>query len=106
MRLVLNVIWLVLAGIWLAILYVLAGVIACVLIVTIPFGVQAFEMAGYALWPFGRRSSRQRSGSDAYALQSAARPGRYPAARRAAAAERGANPGMSRWSRRPSCRFP
>ena len=54
MRVLLNIIWLVLSGVWLAILYVLAGVLACVLVVTIPFGVQAFKMAGYALWPFGR----------------------------------------------------
>ena len=54
MRVLLNVIWIVLAGIWLAILYVFAGVIACLLIVTIPFGIQAFKLAAYALWPFGR----------------------------------------------------
>jgi uncharacterized membrane protein YccF (DUF307 family) len=49
-----NVLWLVLAGIWLAIAYVVAGVINCILIITIPFGVQAFKLAGYSLWPFGR----------------------------------------------------
>lgn len=54
MRTLLNIIWLVLSGFWLAIAYVLAGILACVLIVTIPFGVQAFKLAGYSLWPFGR----------------------------------------------------
>ncbi len=54
MRLVLNVIWLVLCGIWMALLYVLAGVICCIFIITIPFGIAAFRIAGYALWPFGR----------------------------------------------------
>lgn len=49
-----NILWLVLAGVWLAIGYVLAGVINCIFIITIPFGVQAFKLAGYALWPFGR----------------------------------------------------
>ncbi len=49
-----NILWLVLAGVWLAIGYVLAGIINCVLILTIPFGIQAFKLAGYALWPFGR----------------------------------------------------
>ena len=53
-RLILNIIWLVTAGIWLFLGYVLAGVIACVLIVTIPFGVASFRIAGYVLWPFGR----------------------------------------------------
>ena len=54
MRTLLNLIWLVLAGIWLAIEYVLAGVILCITIIGIPFGVQAFKLAWYALWPFGR----------------------------------------------------
>jgi len=50
----LNVIWLVLAGLWLALGYVVAGIICCVLVVTIPFGVASFRIASYALWPFGR----------------------------------------------------
>ena len=50
----LNVIWLVLAGFWLALGYVAAGIVCCVLIVTIPFGIASFRIAGYALWPFGR----------------------------------------------------
>ncbi|WP_326824096.1 YccF domain-containing protein [Streptosporangium sp. NBC_01639] len=54
MRTLLNVIWLVFAGIWLAIGYVIAGVICCVLIITIPFGIASFRIAAYALWPFGR----------------------------------------------------
>lgn len=54
LRTVLNIIWLVLAGFWLALAYVLAGVILCITIIGIPFGVQAFKLAGYALWPFGR----------------------------------------------------
>ncbi|GAA4895722.1 YccF domain-containing protein [Stackebrandtia albiflava] len=54
MRTLLNLIWLVLSGFWLALGYVVAGVICCVLIVTIPFGIASFRIAGYALWPFGR----------------------------------------------------
>jgi uncharacterized membrane protein YccF (DUF307 family) len=53
-RTVLNVVWLVLAGLWLAIGYAIAGVVACILIVTIPFGIAAFRLANYVLWPFGR----------------------------------------------------
>ena len=53
-RFLLNVIWLIFGGFWLAILYTLAGVLACILIITIPFGVQGFKMAVFALWPFGR----------------------------------------------------
>jgi uncharacterized membrane protein YccF (DUF307 family) len=54
MRTILNIIWLVLGGFWLAVGYVGFGLLACVFIVTIPFGVASFRMAGYALWPFGR----------------------------------------------------
>lgn len=54
--LVLNIIWLIFCGIWMALGYLLAGLICCVLIVTIPFGVASFRIAGYMLWPFGRRT--------------------------------------------------
>ncbi|MEV6913153.1 YccF domain-containing protein [Amycolatopsis sp. NPDC051071] len=54
MRLILNVIWLVLCGLWMALGYIVAGIICCVLIVTIPFGLASFRIAAYALWPFGR----------------------------------------------------
>ena len=54
MRTLLNIIWLVLSGLWLAIGYAIAGIMMCILIITIPFGVQAFKLAGYSLWPFGR----------------------------------------------------
>lgn len=54
MRLILNIIWLVFGGLWLAIGYVIAGILACLLIVTIPLGIASFRMASYVLWPFGR----------------------------------------------------
>lgn len=54
MRLILNIIWLVFGGLWLALGYVLAGIVACILIITIPFGVASFRMASFAFWPFGR----------------------------------------------------
>jgi len=49
-----NILWFVLAGFWLALLYAVAGVVACLLIVTIPFGIASFRLAGYVIWPFGR----------------------------------------------------
>ena len=52
--LMLNIIWVIFAGFWLALLYLIVGVVLCVLIITIPFGIQSFKLAGYALWPFGR----------------------------------------------------
>ena len=54
MRTIGNVLWFVLAGWWLALGYVVAGLVAFVLIITIPFGIAAFRMAGYVVWPFGR----------------------------------------------------
>ena len=61
MRLILNLIWLILCGWWIAILYFLAGIIAFILIITIPFGIAAWRIAGYALWPFGRSIVRRPS---------------------------------------------
>ena len=54
LRTIMNIIWLVLSGIWLALGYAVAGIVMFILIITIPFGVQAFKLAGYSLWPFGR----------------------------------------------------
>jgi uncharacterized membrane protein YccF (DUF307 family) len=59
MRLVLNIIWLVLAGFWLFLGYLLAAVICFILIITIPFGVAALRIGLYALWPFGRTVVRK-----------------------------------------------
>ncbi len=60
MRVVLNVIWLVLCGWWMAIAYAVAGLICFILIITIPFGIAAFRIAGYTLWPFGRTIEARR----------------------------------------------
>jgi len=54
MRLILNVIWLIFGGLWLALGYLLAALICFVLIITIPFGFASLRIAAYALWPFGR----------------------------------------------------
>lgn len=61
MRLILNVIWLVLCGWWMSILYALFGLLGFVLIITIPFGIAAFRIAGYVLWPFGRSIEMRRN---------------------------------------------
>ena len=59
MRTILNIIWLVFAGFWLAVGYALAGIICCILIVTIPFGLASFRIANFAIWPFGRQLVRR-----------------------------------------------
>jgi uncharacterized membrane protein YccF (DUF307 family) len=52
---ILNILWLVLAGIWLAIGYMIAAVLLAITIIGIPLGVGSFKMAGAALVPFGRK---------------------------------------------------
>jgi len=49
-----NVLWFVLAGWWLALAHLLAGIALCLTIIGIPLGVGSFKMAGGALVPFGR----------------------------------------------------
>ena len=59
MRTLLNVLWFFLSGLWLAIGYALVGVVLCVLIITIPFGIACFRLAAFVLWPFGRAVVRR-----------------------------------------------
>ena len=54
MKTLLNIIWLLLCGFWLALAYIFFGIIACILVVTLPAGVACFRIANYVLWPFGR----------------------------------------------------
>ena len=63
-----NILWLVLCGVWMSIFYFIAGVLAFVLIITIPFGVQAFKMSNYVLWPFGRTVVKREDASSFWTL--------------------------------------
>ncbi|HAT1211585.1 YccF domain-containing protein [Corynebacterium striatum] len=54
MKTVLNVMWFISGGFFLALGYFLAGILACIFVVTIPMGVASFRMARFALWPFGK----------------------------------------------------
>ncbi len=58
MRILLNIIWLVLSGLGLFLGYVLAGIVLCVLIVTIPWGLASFRIGAYASGRSGARSCR------------------------------------------------
>ena len=49
-----NILWLILCGIWMAILYYIGGLLGLILIITIPLGIQSFKLGNYVLWPFGR----------------------------------------------------
>jgi uncharacterized membrane protein YccF (DUF307 family) len=53
-RLILNVIWFVLCGVWMALGYLLAALICFILIITIPFGIASLRIGRFALWPFGK----------------------------------------------------
>jgi uncharacterized membrane protein YccF (DUF307 family) len=53
-RLLLNIIWFVFAGLWMAIGYAIAALICFILIITIPFGIAALRIGIFALWPFGK----------------------------------------------------
>ena len=48
-----NIIWLILGGILIALIYYLVGLLMCITIIGIPFGTQLFKLGTYALWPFG-----------------------------------------------------
>ena len=50
----LNIIWLVLAGFWMALAYCLAAVLLAITIIGLPFAKQSLKLGVYALWPFGR----------------------------------------------------
>jgi len=67
-RIVLNIIWLLLAGIWLAIGYTIAAIICFILIITIPFGIASLRIALFALWPFGRTAVRRSDAGVASAI--------------------------------------
>lgn len=63
-----NLLWLFLSGFWLFLSYLLAGVIQCFTIVGIPFGIQSFKIAGFALWPFGRTVVKRPGASSSLSL--------------------------------------
>ena len=62
MRTIGNILWFIFAGIWLALGYALSGLLMCLTIIGIPFGVQAFKLAAFTLWPFGRTVVRTSEG--------------------------------------------
>jgi len=54
MKTLFNIIWLVLAGFWMALGYLIAAVLLAITIIGLPFAKQSLKLGGYALWPFGR----------------------------------------------------
>ncbi|MFI9342722.1 YccF domain-containing protein [Streptomyces sp. NPDC052773] len=60
MKTILNIIWLLLSGLWLCLGYFAAGLVLCITIIGIPFGIAAFRIGVYALWPFGYTTVERR----------------------------------------------
>ena len=50
-----NLLWIIFGGLFISLYYALIGLLFCLSIIGIPFGLQLFKMAGFALWPFGRQ---------------------------------------------------
>ena len=50
---IINFLWLVFGGLVIAVIYFIVGLLMCVTIVGIPFGLQLFKLGSYVLWPFG-----------------------------------------------------
>ena len=49
-----NIIWILIGGIWISLSHILFGLLFCITIIGIPFGMQHFKLAGLALTPFGK----------------------------------------------------
>ena len=54
MRIIGNIIWFVFGGFIMALGWLIAGILCCITIIGIPIGLQAFKLAGLAIWPFGK----------------------------------------------------
>ncbi len=62
MRLLLNLLWLILGGLFTSLGYVVSSFILMITIIGIPFGLQTLKLALLALWPFGKTVSEQKNG--------------------------------------------
>jgi uncharacterized membrane protein YccF (DUF307 family) len=54
MKLIGNILWVIFEGFWLALGWLLAGLLLCITVIGIPFGIQCFKIAGFVLFPFGK----------------------------------------------------
>lgn len=55
LSIVMNIVWILLGGIWISLSHLVFGIVLCITIIGIPFGKQHFKLAGLALSPFGKR---------------------------------------------------
>ena len=55
MNLLGNLIWLIFGGLMAALGYFLGGIVLCITVIGVPWGLQCFKLAGLVLWPFGKK---------------------------------------------------
>ena len=63
-----NILWLVLGGLLVAFYYWIVGLLTCITIIGIPFGIQLIKMGTFALWPFGHELTSGPSDSGCLAI--------------------------------------
>ena len=54
LNIIMNILWILLGGIWISLSHLVFGIVLCITIIGIPFGKQHFKLAGLALSPFGK----------------------------------------------------
>lgn len=57
-----NIIWVIFGGLLTFIEWIIAGIIMCITVIGIPFGIQCFKLASFVIWPFGREIRRKKTG--------------------------------------------
>jgi uncharacterized membrane protein YccF (DUF307 family) len=55
LNIVMNIIWIIIGGFWIALTHLALGVLLCITIIGLPFGLQHFKFIKLALFPFGKR---------------------------------------------------
>lgn len=55
MKFIGNIIWLLVGGIVVVLIYYIVGLLMCITVIGIPFGIQLFKLGTYAIWPFGHQ---------------------------------------------------
>lgn len=55
LSIIMNIIWIFIGGIWISLTHLAFGLLLCITVIGIPFGIQHFKMAGLALTPFGKK---------------------------------------------------
>ena len=59
LSIIMNILWICMGGIWISLSHLVFGIVLCITIIGIPFGMQHFKLMLYALLPFGHRVVRK-----------------------------------------------